>query len=340
MKSYVSVDLHRRRSLVMSRNPDGSTCSTRIENSPSNLVDAVFAAGDEPVVAIEATYGWYWASDCLEEAGAEVHLVHPLGLNWGNRRTKNDHTDAEDLLDRLERGRLPEAWISTGPVRELRELVRGRHRLVGDRTRAKNRVHGILAKHCLLAPVSDTFGPGGREWIATLDLEGAYRYQVEHTLDLIDHLDEQIDELDTMIARIVRRDPAYRALVTIPGVGPVLAAVFIAEIGDIARFKGPDALACWAGLTPRERSSDTKTRHGAISKQGSRLVRWAAIEAVTRQRKGSHFYDDYHRHLQRRGRAGIAKVAVARKLIRLVFFAMRDHHLRCLTNDTTSGEAA
>ena len=104
----------------------------------------------------------------------------------------------------------------------------------------------------------------------------------------------------------------------------MLAAVFIAEIGDIARFGNADQLACWAGLTPRVHSSDNKTRHSSISKQGSRLVRWAAVEAVANQPKGSHFHTEYHRHLERRGRPGIAKVAIARKLMRLVFFAMRD----------------
>jgi transposase len=338
MKCYVSVDLHRRRSLVMSRNADGSTCSTRIDNSPQNLVDAVFAAGDEPVVAIEATYGWYWAADCLEEAGAEVHLVHPLGLNWGTRRVKSDATDAEALLDLLERGRLPEAWVSPPHVRELRELVRGRHKLVAIRTNFKNQVHGILAKHCLMPPASDVFGVAGREWLDTVDIAGAYKYRVELSLDLIDHLDADIVDYDKTIAGIVRRDPAYRALMSIPGVGPVLAAVFIAEIGDIDRFN-VDSLACWAGLTPRVRSSDNKTHHGSISKQGSRLVRWAALEAVAKQSGGSRLKADYERHLERRGKPGIAKVAVARKLLRLVFFAMRDHEIRCLRPAPSGGAA-
>jgi transposase len=340
MKSYVAVDLHRRRSVVMRRCGDGSTTSVRIENSPDNLVEAVFAGHGRPHVAIEATYGWYWAADCLDAAGAKVHLVHPLGLNWGNRRVKNDHTDAEALLDLLERGRLPEAWISPPHVRELRELVRARHKLVGDRTRYKNQIHAVLAKHCLFAPVTDAFGPGGRAWLDTIALEGAYKYRVDATLDLVDHLDAQIGDYDQVIARTVRTDPAYRALTTIPRVGPVLAAVFIAEIGDIARFNNANQLTCWAGLTPRVRSSDNKTRHGSISKQGSRLVRWAAIEAVAKQPNGSHLHTEYQRHLDRRGRPGIAKVAIARKLLRLVFFAMRDLELRCLQPDAQSGEAA
>lgn len=337
MKSYVAVDLHRRRSVVMHRLSDGSTSWTRIDNSAQNLVEAVFEAGDDPVVAVEATLGWYWAVDALQDAGATVELVHPLGLGWAHRRVKDDRADCEDLLDRLERGRLPQAWISTPEVREFRELVRARHKLVGVRTNYKNQAQAVLAKHGIIPPVSDVFGVSGREWLATLPIEGTYRVRLDSALELIDGVDAEITAFDIGIDKIARAQPGYEALRSIGGVGPILAAVFLAEIGDISRFKGPDALACWAGLTPRMRSSDNKTRHGSITKQGSKLVRWAAIEATVRQRKGTVLYDDYHRHLDRRGRPGIARVAVARKLIRLVFYAMRDHHLRCLQPQPTPG---
>ena len=87
--------------------------------------------------------------------------------------------------------------------------------------------------------------------------------------------------------KLLGDDAGYRAVQAIPGVGPVLAAVFVAEIGDIGRFPAADKLCCWAGLTPRHRESDTTVRRGPITKQGSRLVRWAAIEAISRQAAGS-----------------------------------------------------
>ena len=77
-------------------------------------------------MVLEATYGWYWASDVLQANGANVHLAHPLGNNWGHRRVKNDERDATDLVDLLRLGRLAEAWIAPPELRELRELVRPR----------------------------------------------------------------------------------------------------------------------------------------------------------------------------------------------------------------------
>ncbi len=113
------------------------------------------------------------------------------------------------------------------------------------------------------------------------------------------------------------------------GVGPVIAAVFIAEIGDISRFESPKRLSSWAGLTPKHRESDTKVIRGSITKQGSALVRWAAIEAVARYRGGAPIRDTYRRIAQRKGNK-IARVAAARKLLTLVYYGLRDHQIRCL----------
>ncbi len=85
--------------------------------------------------------------------------------------------------------------------------------------------------------------------------------------------------------RRLKDNPEYRALLTIGGVGPVMAAIFVAEIGDVHRFATADQLACWAGFTTRVDSSDKKTRYGHVSKQGSRLLRWAAVEGCQRARE-------------------------------------------------------
>ena len=90
--------------------------------------------------------------------------------------------------------------------------------------------------------------------------------------------------------------------------GPVLAAVFVAEIGDVTRFPTPDRLCSWAGLTPRHRESDTKVHRGPITKQGSKLVRWAAIEAISRNHGNGKIKADYHRIAERRG-GNIGRVA-------------------------------
>jgi transposase len=134
----------------------------RIDNGPRELVKAVSAHGGEIEVALESTYGFYWAADVLAAEHIPVHLVHPLGLHWESRRVKNDERDAAELANRLRRGDLPEAWIAPPEIRELRELCRYRLKLTAYRTSAKAQIHAIMAKEGILPELDDMFSPAGQ----------------------------------------------------------------------------------------------------------------------------------------------------------------------------------
>lgn len=294
------------------------------------------AAGVAPRVVLEATYGWYWAVETLQELGAEVHLAHPLGVKgFTYRRVKNDERDAADLADLLRMGRLPEAHIAPAPVRALREVVRYRAELSGWRSSIKSSVHAVLAKRGVAVTMSDLFGVEGTALLDSLALEPAYASRVSSLRGLLAVLDEEITGFDRMIAAMLKGHPGYVTLQKVSGIGPVFAAVFVAELGDVARFATADKVACWAGLTPRHRESDTKVRRGRITKQGSKLVRWAAVEAVQRSSEPK-IVEIRTRICDRRGRPGqrtgrsIAKVAAARVLLTLVYYGLRDGHIRAL----------
>ena len=162
-RQVVGIDLHRRRSVIVRMTEDGRKLETvRITNSPAALRREIAKAGQHPRVVVEATYGWYWAADVLEELGAEVHLAHPLGVKaFTYRRVKNDERDAADLADLLRMGRLPEAWIAPPEIRELRELTRYRHKLVGLRTSCRDQVHAVLAKLGIPVTCTGIFGAAG-----------------------------------------------------------------------------------------------------------------------------------------------------------------------------------
>ena len=203
-----------------------------------------------------------------------MHLAHPLGVKgFRYRRVKNDVRDAGDLADLLRMGRLPEAWIAPPATRELRELVRYRAKLVATRSGLKAQVHAVLAKAGVVIAVSDLFGVTGRQRLAKVPLAPAYTERIRSLLELIDILDGHQARFAALIAKQLDADRGYQAIQQIPGIGPVLAAVFVAEIGDVGRFTGPAQLCSWAGLTPRHRESDTVVHRGHITKQGSKLVR-------------------------------------------------------------------
>jgi transposase len=289
-------------------------------------------------VVLEATYGWYWAVDALAEAGAEVHLAHPLGVKgFSYRRVKNDVRDASDLADLLRMGRLPESWIAPPEVRELRELVRHRIKLVQWRSGLKASVHAVLAKQGVLLAVSDVFGVRGRRLLAAAPLDAAYRWRVEALCRLIDTVTVEIEAAAEWITARLADHAGYRVIQQLPGVGPVLAAVLVAEIGDVTRFSSARHLCSWAGLTPRHRESDTKVHRGRVTKQGSPLLRWAAIEAVQKMPADAGWLVCTRTAIaERRGRQ-IATVAVARKLLTLIFYGLRDGHIRALQQPREAG---
>ena len=171
-RQVVGMDLRRRRSVLVRMTMDGQKLETaRITNSPAALRAVLARCGPRPLVVLEATYGWYWAADVLQQAGAEVHLAHPLGVKaFTYRRVKNDERDCAGLAGLLRLGRLPEAWIAPPQVRQLRELTRYRVKLVRLRSSAKDQVHAVLAKLDIPVPCPDLFGAFGLAWLDGLDL--------------------------------------------------------------------------------------------------------------------------------------------------------------------------
>jgi transposase len=215
-------------------------------------------------------------------------------------------------------------------VRDLRELVRHRAKLVALRSGLKAGVHAVLAKQGLHIPVSDLFGVGGRQLLEAAGLDGPYRARVHAYLRLIDAFGFEIDVVSGQLRARLCHDRGYLAVQAVPGVGPVLAGVFVAEIGEAGRFHDAAHLVSWAGLTPKHRESDTTVRRGPITKQGSGLVRWAAIEAAQKiPATAGWLICNRARIAERRGR-NVATVAVARKLLTLVYYGLRDGHIRAL----------
>jgi transposase len=329
-RQYVGIDFHRRRSVIVRKNAAGEKLgSVRVNNDATSIASALADAGPQPEVVIEATYGWYWIVDWLQAQGATVHLANPSGLHWGQRRVKNDERDATDLIDMLRLGRLPEAWIAPPATRELRELVRYRAKLVALRSGLKAQVHAVMAKEGVLPGVSDMFGPAGNIELDQMQLGDAYTIRVESLRDLIELYDREVVMLEAQIRSRLRDHRGYRAIQAIHGIGPTMAAILVAEIGDVSRFRSAPALCSWAGLTPKHAESDTTVRRGSVTKQGSRLVRWAVIEGTVRYHGGGKLAADYRAIAERRGK-NKATVAIARKVLTLVYYGLRDGEVRCL----------
>jgi transposase len=329
----VGIDLHRKRSHVAVIDADGSQLlSRRIVNDPQTFLELLEGIDGESKIALEATYGWEWLADVLEEAGYELHLAHPLRTKAiASARVKTDAVDARTLAHLLRADLLPEAYIAPRELRDLRDLLRHRVALTRMRSALKQRVGAILAKHGIQRPYSNLFGPGGMRFLDELELREGPRRRLDSLLALIGDFDREIDQTSAEIDRRAKADAFVEVLCQVRGIGRYIAMLVIAEVGDISRFPSARHLCAWAGLTPTVRSSDGKARLGHITGQGSPALRWALVEAAQHSaRGGGPLRDAYERISKRRGKS-VAKVAVARKILTLCYYGLRDGEIRCLT---------
>jgi transposase len=166
----------------------------------------------------------------------------------------------------------------------------------------------IVVELGILPTFDDMFGPGGQELLDEMPFDGAYAIRVESLRDLLEIYERELGMVTRELHRRLAHHAGYQA---IRGVEPVVAAIFVAEIGDVTRFPDARHLCSLAGLTPSHRESDTKIQRGHITKQGSNLVRWAAVEAVARYHGGDPIAPAFTRIAKRRGLM-IGRVAAAR----------------------------
>jgi transposase len=276
--------------------------------------------------ALEATTGWRFVVEELQEAGAVAHLAEPAdtrALRGPKRRAKTDRTDARHLRDLLCAGTLPESWPPPAHIADARTRVRLRRGLVGERTGWYQRIHAILFHHGL-PERSQLLTADGRAWLARVELPTVARQAVDLALRMIDHLEVELDRLDTQLAGIARTQPGCQALMGRYGIGWLTAVSIWAEFGDVRRFANSRQAVRFTGLDITVSESDGKRARGHLARQGSPVLRWALHEAaMCASRPGS---PDHAYYLQAKQRLGgkRAALSVARKLAREAYHLLKE----------------
>ena len=243
---------------------------------------------------------------------------------------KTDAVDARTLAHLLRTDLLPEAYVAPRELRELRELLRHHIALTRLRTALKNRVHALLARQGVQHGRAELFGPKGRTFLGELSLPEPTRRRLESLLALIADFDRELATVKREIQAHAKTDPRVAVLTQIPGVGAFIALLVIAEVGEVSRFPSARHLASWAGLTPRVRNSGERVRLGAITHQGSPHLRWGLVQAAqTAVQADGPLKTTYERIKHRRG-SKVAKVAVAREILTLCYYGLRDGEIRRL----------
>jgi transposase len=274
-------------------------------------------------VALEVTGSSWEIVKLLKPHVRKIVVVSPGDTGISQARAKTDRLDARTLAKLLWTGELEGVWVPPEWVSRMRRRLSRRQQLVHARSRAKNEIHAVLMRRLKgRPPVSDLFGVKGREWLRGLALPVEESETVQACLRHIEFLDGEIEQVERLICQEALKSPQVRRLLTVPGVNVICAAVFLAAVGDVRRFKGSRPVVAYLGLDPRVyQSGSTPARGGRISKQGSPQARWALVEAaqsVVGQPGPLHAF--YERLRARKGH-NKAIVAVARKLA-VLFYCM------------------
>jgi transposase len=288
----------------------------RIPTTPDRIELFAQSLGPDDRVALEVTGNAWEIKRLLEPHVAEVIVVSPNDTGIRSARAKTDRLDARTLARLLAAGELDPVWMPDRPTQVMRRRLQRRGQLVSARSRSKNQIHATLMR-CLVGrpPFSDLFGVKGRRWLSELALPEEERESVASALRQVEFLDQEIAAVERLIATEALASPEIRRLMTVPGVNVIVAATFMAAIGEIRRFESPRKLVGYLGLDPRVSQSGTgPATHGRISKQGSIRARHALVEASwSTVRQPGPLRAFYERIRARRGHQ-VAVVAAARKL--------------------------
>jgi len=240
------------------------------------------------------------------------------------RKQKTDRRDAGHILKLLLEGRFPRLWRPDAEVRDQRQLLIHRHRLVQIRTRVKNGLQH-LAMNRGMQKKSKLWSEAGQRAFLELPLPGWAGCRRQDLRALLAKLDEQIRPLDAAVEKAAFTHEQARLLMTQPGVGAITALAFVLTIGDANRFQRGKQVASYLGLIPREHSSGGKQRLGTISKQGNSFMRMLLVEAAQTAVRLDQGLRKKYQHRCHHKAKGVAKVAAARKLAVRLYWMLRSN---------------
>ena len=275
------------------------------------------------LIGMEATGNCHWLVDLLAEIGHELWVGDAAQIRASYvRQQKTDRRDAEHIRKLLVEGRFPRIWMPSAEVRDLRQLLLHRYKLVIIRARVKNELQhlclnkGVQRKHKLWSKV-------GQQVLRELPLKMWAARRREDLLQLLAMLDQQIAPLDEAVKAEAQRDQMALLLETQPGVGAITALAYVLTMGDVSRFPRGKQVASYLGLIPREHSSGGRQQLGAITKQGNRMLRMLLVEAPqSAVRLDPAFRKEYLHRCHSKPKA-VAKVAAARKLAVRLYWMLR-----------------
>jgi transposase len=277
-------------------------------------------------IAVESTYNWYWVVDTLMEAGYRVHLANPSAIQrYSGLKYADDQHDAFWLAEMLRLGILPEGYIYPKEERPIRDLLRKRGHLVKLRTSLIISLQNIISRNCgLRLNVNKVKELKKNQVSPLLEANDDLALAGEVSKEAIDFLTRKIRKIEGVIVEKIEVKDYYRYLLTLPGVGKILALTIMLETGPISRFAKVGNYVSYCRKVSSQWISNEKAKGKGNKKNGNKYLAWAFSEAAELARRYHEEARRYYNRKMQRTNFMVAHSALAHKLARAAYYIMKD----------------
>jgi transposase len=325
MTVYCGVDFHARLQTVSFLDTsDGELHQQDLHHQKDDIRAFYSQFSGDVIVGLEASGYSRWFEQLLDDLGHQVLIGDVTEIRrLARRRQKNDHRDADLILELLHRGEFPRLHRPPAQSLEVMRQLRYRHRLVKLRRMVKNSLHAIALGGGL--SLQSKIGTAkSRQRLRALALPLTLAHQRDEWLNLLDALDAKIVTVEQWLKAAAESHEQVMRLQTHPGIGLITSLALVHTLEPVARFPTARKVVAYVGLDPVGHSSAERKRYGSISKEGCRFLRFLLVETAQKAVNGDQDLKSfYYRLLQRKGRAE-ARVAVARKMLTRSYIMLRD----------------
>jgi transposase len=327
MRRYVALDIHKHYCVAAGVDREGRVLlnPVRVEHADLEGWLKKHLLPSDRVVIESTTNAWY-VYDLLTPLAERVVVANPIKVKQiATARVKTDIRDTLILARLLAANLVPDVWVPPLHIRHMRQLLSQRRQLVETHTQIVNRMHSVAHRHHLTHERGKRFNEKTTGWQKDKRLSAIEQFQLELEMENLAYIEKQIERISKEVRKRCHRKPwadSMTYLMQLPGFGVITAMTVLAAIGEVQRFETPKHLASYSGLTPGLEQSGTKHRGKGMTKEGRRELRWALVEAAQMAVKSDPYWKSRFQEMQRRMHRNQAIVAVARRLLELVWYVL------------------
>jgi len=324
MQLYAGLDMHTETTTGTIKDEKGNPIRVmKVDTTKRGIKQLFKRLKKKNIKAVfEASRNWPYYAELIEPYSREIIMAHPLRVRAiASARIKTDEIDSNILADLLRANLIPESYMPSLEIVELRETLRYRAFLSRTRAALKTKVRNILSREGKKCEFKDVTAKKARLWINNLMLNELNRMELDYIIGLMDNLSREIEKYDMIVDKEQYKYPEVDILKSIIGIDTYSALLIIAEVADFTRFSTPSELAAYSGLIPSTYQSGEGCYQGRITKQGSKWLRWILTQcawAAVKSRK-SHRLKRFYLRLEKKKGKQKAITATARKMLMIIW---------------------